>query len=124
MTLVVAPESNIDPTVIGTKGFGSRGVSKIGAAVQAGRLAYRVSKYAYRRYFGYATRTRSRSIGTATGAGIGIGSGLVAIWTSPKSPSYQNGQARDYMVQSGTGRFGQRKHQPCPRRKLRRQKCF
>ncbi len=120
MTLVVAPESNIDPSFVATKGFGGLGASKIGAGIQAGRLAYRTAKYAYKRYFGYATRTRSRAIGTATGAGIGIGSGLVAIWTTPTPSTYQNGQARSYMVQSKSKRLQRCIHQSGPRRKLRR----
>ncbi len=77
MTLVRPSSGQFDPALVGTRGFGAgTGISKIGAGIQAGRLAYRLSKYAYRRYFGYATRTRSRAAGTATGAGLGLGTGL------------------------------------------------
>ncbi len=120
MTLMVAPESNIDPSFVATKGFGGLGASKIGAGIQAGRLAYRVGKFAYKRYFGYATRTRNRSIGTSTGAGIGIGSGLVAIFEAPKSAPNQNRQARNYMVKSRTRRIQQCIRKSYPRRKFGR----
>ncbi len=116
MTLVVTPESNIDPSFIATKGFGGLGASKIGAGIQAGRLAYRLAKYGYKRYFSYATKTRSRSIGTATGAGIGIGAGLVAIWQAPNGVPYQNGQTRGYMVKSGARRKHYPTNRPCKRR--------
>ncbi len=104
MTLVVPPETNEDVDFFATRGFGGAGISKIGGAIQAGRLAYRTSKWAYRRYFGYATRTRSRTIGTSTGSGIGIGSGLVAIWQTPHDAAYQNRQARNYLVKSKSKR--------------------
>ncbi len=105
MTLVVVGNNDFTD-IIGTKGFGSRGVSKVGAIVQTGRLAYRVAKFAYKRYFGYATKTRSRTIGTATGAGIGIGAGLVAIpQTESVTTPYQDRQTRNYLEQSRSKRF-------------------
>ncbi len=60
--------------VFGVKGFGGQGVSKLSGAIQAGRLGYRTAKWAYGRYYRFATKTPSRAAGTGTGVGIGIGS--------------------------------------------------
>ncbi len=121
MTLVI-PSNEYDASeIFGTRGFGGQGASKIGAAVQAGRLAYRVAKYGYKRYFGYATRTKSRAIGTATGAGIGIGGGLVAILKEKqRTPSNRFGQTRGNMVRYSSRLqrgYKQTAYRPCPPRR-------
>ncbi len=99
MTLVI-PSNEYDASeIFGTRGFNSGGASKIGAIIQGSRLAYRTGKFAYKRYFGYATKTRSRQIGTATGAGIGISGGLVAILKQKQlTPTNRFGQTRSNMV--------------------------
>ncbi len=104
--VIPSTESNSEIDFFGTRGFGTgTGISKLGAGVQAGRLAYRAAKFGYKRYFGYATRTRSRAIGTATGAGIGIGGGLVPIiQTGFISKTSQFRETRSDMVKSPTRR--------------------
>jgi len=105
---IVVVGSNDFTDVIGTRGFGAQGASKFGAAIQAGRLAYRTAQWAYKRYFNYATKTFSRQTGTATGGGIGIGGGIVTALPNIESigtPTNQNRQTRKYMVKSGTRRF-------------------
>ncbi len=107
MGLVIpSTESNDEVDFFAIRGFGSSaGVSKIGAGIQAGRLGYKFSKWAYSRYFGYATKTSSRAKGTATGAGIGIGGGLAhTLRSSPQLGSSQRGKTRNYMVKSRTRR--------------------
>ncbi len=123
MTLVVVSSEADFADVIGTRGFGGQGASKVGAILQGGRLAYRTAKFAYKRYFGYATRTRSRAIGTSTGASIGLGAGIVAIPKSGFEPTpYQNRQARDSM-DSAANRFRSRyRYKTCYRRPKRRQR--
>ncbi len=121
MTLVVVPDDAFGNEFVATRGFGGPGISKIGAGIQAGRLAYRLSKSAYQRYFRYATRTRSRQAGTGSGAGIGIGAGLVAICqTSPVATSYQIRQARNYLEQSKRKRIKCYVHKPRTRRQFSR----
>ncbi len=84
--VIPSSESNEEVDYFAVRSFAGGGVSKFGAGVQLGRLGYRTAKWAYKRYFRYATRTRSRAAGTGTGAGIGIGGGLVAnISSRPKS---------------------------------------
>ncbi len=120
MTLVTVGNNEFTD-LIGTRGFGGQGASKFGAILQAGRLGYRVAKFGYKRYFGYATRTRSRTIGTSVGAGLGIGGGLVTVPSTEFTPSNQNGQTRAFMVKPSTKRFGSRyKRTYCYRRPKRR----
>lgn len=106
MTLVtVTSESKTEIDFFATRGFNAPGVSKVSAGVQVGRLAYRVAKYGYKRYFGYATRTRSRAAGTATGAGIGLGGSVNnAIRSTQSKRSSQIGQTRGYIQQSKSKR--------------------
>ncbi len=118
---LVIPSNEFDASnVIGTRGFGSQGISKFGAGIQGVRLGYRFSKYIYKRYFGYATRTYSRQTGTATGAGIGIGGGLVPIPSAFKRTSSRSiGQTRNNMgrLRSGLQRTNrQTTRRSCPPR--------
>ena len=110
--------------IIGTRGLGGQGVSKIGAIIQGGRIGLRFAKKGYSRYFNYATKTTSRTRGTATGAGIGLSGGIVALQTSVQPPSYQNGQTRSYMVKSKSRRFKRRKCPTMVRYPKRRQRQF
>ncbi len=104
--LVVPIQNDEAIDFIATRGFGGAGVSKTGAIIQGTKLGYKLARYGYKRYFGYATRTRSRAMGTATGAGIGIGGGLVAILTSnPERSSTQIRQTRGNMEFSKRKRF-------------------
>ena len=66
LAIVVVSDGNDFTDVIGTRGFSGPGASKIKGAYIAGTLAYRTAKYAYQRYFNYATKTTSRTRGTAT----------------------------------------------------------
>ncbi len=112
--VIPSTESNDEVDFFATRGVGSgTGVSKFGAGIQAGRLAYRLAKYGYQRYFGYATKTRSRAIGTATGAGIGLGGGLVATIRTTKRTTYNDRQTRAYMVKSRSKRQYGNRHQAC-----------
>ncbi len=76
---LVRTENEFMPELIGTRGFGGQGVSKISSGIQAGRLGYQLGKSAYKKWLDYILKSKSRSIGTATGSGIGIGGGLTAI---------------------------------------------
>ncbi len=108
MGIVAVPDVT-DPSIIASRGFGGAGISKVGAGIQAGKLAYRTAKWAYKRYFGYATKTRSRTIGTATGSGIGIGGGIVALLSSPAK--YRPiGKTRGLMDKSRAKRLHTAKH--------------
>ncbi len=112
MTLV-RTQNEFMPELIGTRGFGSgTGISKIGAISQGSKLGYRLARYAYKRYFRYATRTKSRAAGTATGAGLGIGGGLVNF--APVQRQRRN--ALPYQLAQKRLRYQQRnrrKHQRC-----------
>ncbi len=116
MGLVIpSSESNSDVDFFATRGFSAPGISKFGAGIQVGRLAYRTGKWAYKRYFGYATKTRSRSAGTGAGAGIGLAGGIIgAIQTRP-TPS-QLRKARKHMEFSKSQRFRGSNYRNCIRR--------
>ncbi len=125
MGLVIPSGELDDIDFFATRGFSSPAVSKLGAGIQTARLGYKVAKYAYKRYFGYATRTRSRAAGTGSGAGIGIGGGLIAF-TTPITPSANRiGQTRGDMgrLRSGLQRTNRQiTDRPCPPR--RRKRCY
>ncbi len=119
MAIVIpTTESNDEVDFFAIRGFGSSaGVSKIGAGIQAGRLGFKLARYAYRRYFGYATKTRSRAAGTGTGAGIGLGGGIVATIRSGTQKHVQIGETRSYVEQSQSRR---KFRQKCLRYNMRR----
>ncbi len=100
MALVVVPGYDDYADVIGTKGFGGKGVGKVSAGIQAGKLAYKSAEYFYKRYFGYVTKNPHRTKGTAVGGGIGLSGGIVpyASFESPRLKAYQNRQTRNYLV--------------------------
>ncbi len=103
--IVVVPGYDDYADVVGTRGLGGQGVSKIGAAYQAGRIGYGLAQKGFNKYFNYATKTVDRTKGTATGTGIGLSGGIVALLSSePGSTPYQNGQTRNYMVKSRSKR--------------------
>ncbi len=103
--IVVVPGYDDYADVIGTKGFGGKGVGKVSAGIQAGRLGYQAAHNLYKRYFSYVTKTPTRQAGTATGAGIGLAGGIVALLSEGyESTPYQNRQTRNYLVKSRSKR--------------------
>ncbi len=123
--IVVVPGYDDYADVIGTKGFGGKGVGKVSAGIQAGRLGYQLAHKAYQRYFGYVTKTPNRATATAVGAGIGLSGGIVALLKEgPQSTPYQNRQTRNYMVKSRSKRIKCYKYPNMARGAKRRQRQF
>ncbi len=116
MPLVIpTSESNSEVDYLAIRGFGSTsGVTKIGAGIQVGRLAYASGKYAYKKYINWATKSPSRAAGTATGAGLGIG-GFVnnAIFSPPPSSADKIRQTRGNMEFSKRKRKYKTRCPPC-----------